>query len=494
MSEHFIPRSDAETDLLACATYIAESIEGGEARGEAISAVVPHYLEKGNVDLAAELANTVDDPFTRDQLLIAVVEKCAGLDDDEYAMQIAEAIEEPGFQAQAFERVGLVKAEKGDCEKARQVAGMMPHPDSVLAGIAMRQSTDGDSTSALATIDEIDFSSEAVSALNTIAASKITAGEGEAAAELLEQSLKRAGEIEHDEERIRSICGIGNLFQEAGQNRRAVETFEMARVEAEHVDNVHRDALLAQVALGFLGAGSIELADRTLDAVRDKTQIAAVVLGFARDHWRREEKDEAVEALEESFAILRSQHEFETRDSKSKFGLMGSVAAQFAGFEKTERAIEVAESIEDEGQRSAALATVAAIAAAQGDEFRGRQALDSIPEVSDRMFALIGMSDAVSITDAVLASDFLNRAERRSNEVAQLGPKVDGLIEIGKRRVRAGEIDGIRSLISRIIEVVATMRSERGIVRTLAQLATFTENAELTLSEADRGKLQSLLE
>src|SRR5688572_5157754 len=122
MAEHFIPLSEAETDLLACATYIAESIAGGEARGEAIAAVVPHYLEGGNVDLAAELANSVDDPFTRDRLLIAVAEKCAELDDDEYALQLAEAIEEPGFQGQAFGRLGLVKAAKGDFEKARQAA------------------------------------------------------------------------------------------------------------------------------------------------------------------------------------------------------------------------------------------------------------------------------------------------------------------------------------------------------------------------------------
>ena len=493
MSEHFIPRGEAKTDLLACATYIAESIAGGEARGEAIAAVVPHYLERSNVDLAAELANSVDDPFTRDKLLIAVAEKCAEMDDDEYALQLAEAVEEPGFQGQAFERVGLVKASKGDFEKARQVAGMMPHPDSVMASIAIKQSLDGDSESPLSTIDEIEFSSAAVSALNTIAAAKLNADARDEAVGLLERSMARAAEIEHDEERIRTYCEIGNLFHDAGRSSRAVETFEKARVEADHVANVHRDALLAQVALGFLTAGSIELADRTLDAVGDKTQIAAVVLGFARDHWRREEKEEAVEALEEAYAILRSQHEFETRDSKSKFGLMGSIAAQFAGFEQRERALEVAESIKDEVQRSSALATVAAIAASQGDEALGRQALDSIPDVSDRMYALIGMSDAVSKTDAVLASDFLNRAERRSNEVSQLGPKADALIEIAKRRVRSEETDGVRSMISKVLEIVGSMRSETGVVRTLAQLATLIENTDLKLSETDVERLQALV-
>jgi tetratricopeptide (TPR) repeat protein len=493
MSEHFIPRAEAESDLLACAAYIAESIAGGEARGEAIAAIVPAYLERGNMDLAAELANSVDDPFSRDRLLIAVAEKCAELDDDEYALQLAEAIEEPGFQAQGFEHVGLVKASKGQFETARQAAEMMPHPDSVIAGIAIKQSLDGDGASASSTIDEIEFSRAAVSALNTIAATKISAEEHDTAVELLEKSLARAAEIEHDEERIRSYCEIGNLFHEAGRSSRAIETFEKARVDAEQVENIHRDTLLAQVSLGFLTAGSIELADRALDAVSDKTQIASVVLGFARDHWRREEKEEAVEALEEAYAILRSQRDFETRDSKSKFGLMGSIAAQFAGFEKRERGLEVAESIEDGGQRSAALATVAAIAAGQGDEATGGQALNAIAEPSDRVFALIGMSDAVNKTDAALASELLDRSERMTDEVAQFGPKADALIEIGKRRIRAGEIDGIRSLISQIIEVVSNMRSETGVVKTLAQLSSLTESAGLKLSEEDEARLRAML-
>src|SRR5687767_466458 len=97
-SEHFISRQDAESDLLSCATYLAERITSVDGHAEAVLAVVPQYLATGNVDLAAELANTVDDPHTRDRLLTAVAEKCAALDDDEYALQLADAVEEPGLR------------------------------------------------------------------------------------------------------------------------------------------------------------------------------------------------------------------------------------------------------------------------------------------------------------------------------------------------------------------------------------------------------------
>src|SRR6476620_4799108 len=96
MSEHFISRDDAEHDMLAAAAYLAENITSADGRAEAMKAIVPIYLAAGNVDLAAELANSIDEPFARDRLLVQVAVKCAELDDDEYAVQLADAIEDDG--------------------------------------------------------------------------------------------------------------------------------------------------------------------------------------------------------------------------------------------------------------------------------------------------------------------------------------------------------------------------------------------------------------
>src|SRR5687767_2693417 len=108
MSDFFISRDQAEGDLLACAAFVAERIKSSEGHGDAMNSIIPRYLAKGDVDLAAELANAVDDPFSRDKLLIVVAEKCAELDDEEYGLQLADAIEDHALQAQALERVGLV--------------------------------------------------------------------------------------------------------------------------------------------------------------------------------------------------------------------------------------------------------------------------------------------------------------------------------------------------------------------------------------------------
>ena len=493
MSEHFISREDAENDLLAAAAYIAESIGPGEAHASAMGAVVPQFLGNGNVDMAAELANSVDDPFTRDRLLIAVAAKCAEIDDDEYALQLVEAIEDPGLQAQGFEQVGIAKADKGQIEKAGDVAALMIHPDGILVRIAVRQAADGDETAALTTIGEIEYARDAVIAFNSIAAERVNSEHAEGAAEILAKAAEKAAEIEHDEERIRSYCEIGGLLIDAGHKGRAVEVYDTARGDAEELANAHRDPLLAQVAIGFLNAGSVDLADRALDAVTDKTQIATVVLAFARDHWRKEEKDEAVEALGEALEILRSQHENETRDSRSKFSLMGTIAAQFAGFGRGERAIEAADSIPDTRQRINALSQICAICVQQGEEPLARETLAMLSDPSDRAAALVGMSDAAGELDPELSESLLREAETSAQDIELLGPKAEAVLAIAERHSKSGRTEKVRSAVSKTFETVSGMRDEAARVAALARCAEILERSELELTETELVWIRTLI-
>src|SRR5215210_381335 len=133
MAEHLITIEEARENLLACAAYLAENIKSADGHADAMQRIVPFYVAKNNVDLAAEFANTVDDPFTRDKLLTLVAEKCAALDDDEYALQLVEAIEDYGLQAQAREKVALQKSAQDDFVKAAAIAEGLEHPEYAYA-------------------------------------------------------------------------------------------------------------------------------------------------------------------------------------------------------------------------------------------------------------------------------------------------------------------------------------------------------------------------
>lgn len=494
MSEHFISREEAESDILSCAAFLAERIKSGDGLAEAMRAVVPRYLAKGNVDLAAELSNTVGDPYSRDKLLILVAEKCAELDDDEYALQLADAIEDHGLQSQARERIAIRMAMKGDFGKAQSVADVMAHPDFVYAAIAARQSAGGDETAAFRTLEAIEFASARVSALQAMASANLSNNESEKAVEYLEKAVLAANEIEHDEEKIRALCDLGGLFIEAGRNDKAIETLGAASGFAEILDNVHRDYFLATASLGFLHAGSIELADRALDAVTDKTQMASCMLGFAREFWKREEKTEALESLEEAYAILKSQREIETRDSRAKFGLFSTIAVQFAGFGKTERAMEIAQENPDEDEQMSAFAQIAQILTLQREDELARQAVQAIGEDSNRLFALVGMSEAkVKLGSNAEAVMILNEAAELAETVPQMASRTAVLNELAGRFVDLGETEKARAVLSESFETIAQIRAESSQAAALANVADIYTEANFDLGQCETEILHMLV-
>ncbi|MBX3244925.1 MAG: hypothetical protein KF685_10750 [Acidobacteria bacterium] len=494
MPEHLISKTEAEGDLLACAAYLAEEVGGSDDRSTAMSAVVAEYLKRDNVDLAAELANTVDDPFVRDRLLVAVVRRCAELGDDEYAIQLADAVEEDGMRSQAFAAAALVKARQGDLEKARELAASVLHPEDVLAVIALKQDSSGDEAAAQATIAEIDYAGSAVAALIAMAAARKDKDDAGKAVEFLEKAGQLAEEIEHREERVRMLVDVGNALTDAGRKDKAIGTLEKARGHAEALDNVHRDTLLSFVSQGFMHAGSIDLADRTLDAVADKTQIANTLLGFSRDYWRREEKEDALEALDEAYEILRSQKDTETRDSKAKFALFGNIATQYAAFGKGERAIEIAEGIEDDEQSTSALSQVAYIMTTQNADDTAQASLRSIPAETDRVFALIAISNAArKNNENEKALSFLNEAAETAEGVQQIAARANAYSEIAVSLLELDEKEKARETASLTLQEIAQMRDEGMRSVALANLAGLYQKAGFTLSDKDNELLKALL-
>ena len=494
MAEHFISRADAESDLLACATYLAESIESSDGHAEGISAVVPRYLEKGNVDLAAELANTVEDPFMRDRLLIQVAEKCAALDDDEYALQLVDAIEDLGMRAEGRERIGILEASKGNFEAAHEIAESMGHPDHVYAAVAGRMYADGDVEGFRREVEKIEFATARVSAYTGIAHSRIAEGDATGVSELLDAAAGDAVEIEHDEERIRVLVEIGTLYAEIAENGKAIETLDKAREYAEQLDNVHRDAFLAAVSVGFLRAGSQDLADRTLDLVDDKTQLANCLVGHARHFWSKEMRDDAIESIEEAYTILKSQKETETRNSKEKHQLFGSIAAQFAHFDKGERAIETAEEIADDAERMHSLSQMAVIFASKDEDVLATQAIAAIEEDAQRTFALIGVSDAVekaSNREAAIAH--LDEADHLAEAVPQLASRSNAYFEIAKRYAGYDRAEKFDSSIAKGIEAITAIRDESIKVTSLIELDSLVEELKLQIAPEDLGFLKTIL-
>jgi len=494
MAEYFIAYEDAVHDLLAAAAFIAERIKSGDGRAAAMTVIVPRYLSRNNVDLAAELANTVYDPFTRDKLLTETAEKCADIDDDEYALQLAESVEEFGLHQQALERIALEKIRKGQVEKAFETAESIHHPDYVYAAAAVHVASNGKPDEAKSLLLKAEFPSARVSALQTMAMSELAGGNKQGCMDVLNEAQATAAEIEHNEERIRTFCDIGNHLVEAGRNDLAIRAYDTAREEAEQLDNVHRDSFIAASVMGFLHAGSMDTADRTLDLISDKTQMSNCLLAFAKYLWQRDEKNEALDALDESYQILRSQKEMETRDSKSRFALFGSIAVQYAAFEKAERAIEIASAIEDNDHRTSALTQLSTVFALRREDEYARRALNEISDDSERAYALIAMSDAKEqLGERVPANELLGEAFHLIDEVPQLTARSMAYNEIARRFLQRGETQQAAEIFTVSLRTVGDIRDESTRAMNLASLSDLLVGDAFELTDEQQQMIENLL-
>jgi tetratricopeptide (TPR) repeat protein len=493
MSEHQISLEEAQNNLFSCATYLAEEVRSSDGHAEAMKQIVPRYLERGDVDTAAALADTVDDPFVRDRLLTFVAEKCAAIDDDEYAFQLVEAIEDYGMQRQARERIALQKSAKNDFEEALEIAETLEHPDNAFADIAMHQAQNGDESAALATLEKIEFPYAKTIALQNMALLNLQKQETAKAVEYLEKAAHPADEIEFPEEQIRAYVDIANHFAETGQNGRAIETFDKAKTVAENLESLQRDSFLASISNGFLRAGSIDLADRTLDLVSDKTQMTSCLIGFSQTFNEKGEREDALDALEEAYAILKSQKDLEIRSSQNRFRLWSTISVLFARFEKPERAIEIAQEIPDEDEQTSALSQIAQVLALQEKDDLARQAVSAISEDSQRLFALIGISDAKNkLEKRDEAVEILNEAAHLAETVSQLSPRSSAYNELARRFGEYGETDKSRAISHENLETISQIRDEGNRAVALANLAALYEQSEFDLSDAEKEILRQM--
>lgn len=487
MAEHLIEIETAENDLLACAAYVAENVKNTDGHSAAMSEIVPHYLARNEVDLAAELANTVDDPFVRDRLLMRVAEKCAAIGDDEYAFQLVDAIEESAAQDEAREMIAVQKTVQDDFAKALEIAETLPHADHALMEIAVRQADNDDEAAALATVEKIDSADAKTTAFQGLAGIYFGKDNAEKAVSMLDRAAESADEIEFHEEQIRALIFTGESFLDAKENGKAVQAFDKAKASAETLDSIQKDSFLSSVALGFLRAGSVELADRTLDLVGDNVQISSTLVGFGQEFWKRGEKSEAVETLEEAYSILKSQRDRDVRSTQERVKIWAAVAVEFARFEKPERAIEIAQEIPEENAHTSALAGIAQICIARNEDEWVKQAVNGIDDDSQKTFALLGVSDAANRagkTDETIS--FLNEAATFAETVDQLGARSSAFDELARRYHAHGDTEKMRAMFYENLSIIINIRADSDRAAALARMAEFYEAKKLDLTDAER--------
>ena len=494
MNQQIIDFQTAENNLLACAAYLAEKIKSSDGRAEAMKAIVAHYLVKNEVDTAAQFADSVEDSFDRDRLLIEAADKCAATDDDEDALQLADAIEDAGFQADARERIAVCKAEKFQFDKAFEIVETVDHSSNALGAIAAELQKSGDESRAMETLSKVEDAATKANFSQIIALKFNENGNSEKAVNLLEAAREETKNIETAEEKIRTLQGISDSFSEIGRKDKSIEVLSEAQSHAELLGGVHRNSILSRISVGFLQAGSLDLADRTLDLVSDKTTIASTLSAFASEFHEQGEAREALETLEEAYALLKSERDREIRDSRLRFGVFGSIAVRFAVFGKPERAIEIALENPLESERYSALSQIAQICVSKGKDDLAHQAVNKIGEESEKTAALIGMSDAEQKAENPVESlNLLREAYSHVRDIPQLSARTSLLNELAVRFWKKDETDLARNISLESLQIISHILDDSHKAVALSNLAAVYEKLGFELNAPEKDVMRTML-
>lgn len=494
MTDHTISIDNARENLLSCALFMTENISSVEARAAAMNEIIGRLLAQDKVDLAAELADSLEDPFARNRLLTQVISKCVEMDDLEYAFQLIEAIDEFGMQSRAREVIALRLAKQGEFEKASEIAADLDHSSDAFAGIAVYQTQAGRHAEAAQTLEKIDFPGAKIKALIAAAVYFFERGEKEKTVEFLDSARRETAEVEFTQEKIGLLLEISMQMIRAGAFEKASEVLNEASVIIEKLETVQKDHLFVSVAVGFLKAGDVEAADRTLDLVTDKTQMASCLLAFSQEFAEEKDFEEAVDALEESYAILKSQSETEVRSTKERFRLFGAIAAQFASLDKFERAIEIAQENIDREQKNLALSKIAQIAALKDENRFVEQALQAFGDESSRLNALIAISDVKKgLNKPDEALKILDEAQMLVETVEQLIVRTEVENGLAARYFQSGEPEKARLAATKSLRTIEKIKGDENRAYALAQLSEIYEKFEFVVTEEDRNILDNMV-
>ena len=478
--------------LLALAEEAASQIGGSQIFLTSVQEIVGLYCAIGDVDKAAEMADGLEDPFLRDKLLAVVVERCAQLDDDEYANQLIEAIDDYGIRNEAAERFAITKARKGKKSLALEAARTMDHPDNVLAELAAINLVEGKSEEANSLENDIEYKTALANAYLSKAFDLIKAAHPDKAVELLERASQASKLIELEEERIGSLINIAEAMNLASRRDKTIKLLSEAGELAEKLENLHRDQFLSEIAVGYYRANSKDLSEIALESIADKTQAALAYLGMAKsieEPNSAEKEDFAQEAAE----ILKSENPLEIKDSRSRNEAIFTCAEYFTAFSNVPKALEILDLLFTVETKQAGLLRMLKASALKGDLEEFRLILDEFKTDLDK-----SKSCAIS---AISTAAFGNKAN--TEKIISLGisylekhlsaeDSVVILIEFLQAALMAGKADLIADLMSRLISTLSQIRSPMLKVRAMIDLAGLSFGYKLNITENALEKLENI--
>jgi hypothetical protein len=173
---------------------------------------------------------------------------------------------------------------------------------------------------------------------------------------------------------------------------------------------------------------------------------------------------------------------------------LAAIAAQFAVFEKGERAGVIAQNNPDQEEQFSALSQIAQVLTLQNKDDLARDTIDMIGDDSHKVGALIMMSDVKQrLGDSDAAMALLDEAVSWADTIPQLVARSSAMIDISSRYAEHGLTDRVRKLGLSNLENINVIRDESSQAVAVASLSEVYSKADLTIGDEEKPLIEKIL-
>ncbi len=486
MSEPLVTTEQAENDLLACAVLVAETIETQEGYTEAMSVLALRYAAKGEVEQAATIADTIDDPFTRDKTYLEIAVRAYSNGNRDLAFDLIESMNDYSFKALAEGQIAVIAADNGEFEEALEIANKMDDSSATLADIALRIFDSGDVTTAKELIAKIEFASSRAFAYNEISSRHLKAERKEESVNALMVSLSSVEKIEFEEEKAVAFIETANRFVEVEKIDKAKGLLEKAKTISIGMDDGDsRDSILVTLSLTHARLQEFDTAGEFLDEIADPMQAVSCLVGIAKEHKQAGDKESCLSFLDEAYEIATGADLFLARSVYRRNALLATIAFRYAECDEFEKAVTAIKAVDADLERRGALSGLTVFYIQNNQEENAAKTVDEIDDDYSRALCLTRMSE----TDGV----HLEEAEKLAQTIQHKYQKTIALAEIAERYNLKEEKETADKLLTEAVELIPHINDKYEKVLALSHLSVKYDRAEKDLDDSAKKVLREIV-
>ena len=326
---------DSEIDYLACASRLAETLDG-DAFSEVASAIALQYVEAGDWDRGVELAEQIPDVYARDSVIAAIAARAVAWGSADDALDLLDTIDDPILANSAIEAMSIEFARLGAFDTALDLAGQLSDNGPALGSIAVLYWQNGRKEEALDLARSIEFAQQGATTLVQLA--KLT-DDKEESLNLLAEARTMAEEIDSAELKVFALMAIAAGYEERVEREQALEALNRAIEVCDDFESgslvglsgaFAKDEALLQLVEALLRNDDLSQASDLSEAIEDRFVFAAANLRLAIARGNDQESSEAAKHLDEVREMIVETEAYGQQEANVRDGLIIDLAMAYA--------------------------------------------------------------------------------------------------------------------------------------------------------------------